>query len=392
LPFQIMYRTLNLKPCFFIFIVFVSVCFCQWQEADKTVSPSGSEEQTVTYMVKSGDNLWDISFKFLGDPFRWPEVWRRNPYIKNPNLIYPGNTLVISGPGQVGGAQPTERIVSEAAGLQGGAQDAGAADRLHKQPTSGKSDSAANRSVDSLLFSGLQTRAYLTEETIERSAFLWFDKDTKGRIYPGNGCVGNNKNGGTMTAYAGEVYRQFDEMPLISYGSNPYKAGDTVDIFHSDKFVRFMGKTANIVRRTGRARISAVRGLECTAVLFMAWDFVTAGDRVDTATHFRSMEIDTLVERDAVIKGTIFRRIEQTERPYLFHSFLCDRGSKDGVRFGDIFAVYARLAADGSMPLEAIACVVNVGALSSTLRIEKLYGNTLEAGDTLELIKRVRFK
>lgn len=45
------------------------------------------------YVVKPGDSLWKISERFFDNPLLWPRLWELNPFIDDPNLIYPGEVL-----------------------------------------------------------------------------------------------------------------------------------------------------------------------------------------------------------------------------------------------------------------------------------------------------------
>jgi LysM repeat protein len=63
--------------------------------------PLAAQEQAPTprtHTVVRGDNLWDLSQKYLGNAFLWPEIYRLNrDVIEDPHWIYPGEVLRLPG-------------------------------------------------------------------------------------------------------------------------------------------------------------------------------------------------------------------------------------------------------------------------------------------------------
>ncbi len=57
-----------------------------------------AQGETRTHTVRPGDTLWDLAQLYLGDPFRWPEIYRLNTdKVQDPHWIFPDQVLLISG-------------------------------------------------------------------------------------------------------------------------------------------------------------------------------------------------------------------------------------------------------------------------------------------------------
>lgn len=52
----------------------------------------------LVHAVVKGDTLWDLSERYLGSPWLWPDLWERNRFLSNPHYIYPGISVVVYPP------------------------------------------------------------------------------------------------------------------------------------------------------------------------------------------------------------------------------------------------------------------------------------------------------
>lgn len=65
-----------------------------WSPYKAAATPEGG----TVHVVVQGDTLWDLSKKYLENPYLWPQIWELNDYIKNPHWIYPGDPVLIKQP------------------------------------------------------------------------------------------------------------------------------------------------------------------------------------------------------------------------------------------------------------------------------------------------------
>ena len=83
----------------FLIVATLSSCSSQTMDIEGTRNFSSikADSNPVQYhTVVYGDSLWDISYKYYGDPYVWPNIFKNNQNkIYDADLILPGQSLII---------------------------------------------------------------------------------------------------------------------------------------------------------------------------------------------------------------------------------------------------------------------------------------------------------
>ncbi len=291
--------------------------------AEGLSTPANGEN--IEYIIKKGDTLWDISNTFFKDPFLWPFIWKANPSIANPDLIYAGNKLVIPS------LAPLERAMQkptpEPTPLPGeGRESARAVQQRQAQPAE-KETGGANVLI-------------LPEEQpkpiIDKYAML------------SAGFVNDMKSTDVIVDSAGEPNTNF------GYGDSVYvKFGSPENVKIGDKFLIYSSLGSVKHPRTGKLYGELIHGLGILEVTAKDPSVELATARITLS--FDAIEInDFLVpyqepmlifpssaKKSKDISGYILAVIHkrsivgQTDFVYI------DKGNVDGVDPGDSFIVYA---------------------------------------------------
>ena len=353
--------------------------------SDDTTVPDQStkEEENLprvekkVYTIQTGDCLWNLAGSFLSDVWRWRELWEQNRYILNPDLIYPGNELALG-----------ESVVDPSPLLDStflkSPRDFGDATAGFLDDTvvvnQDSIDLAEKETAELAYINAIVKKKILTKEFLAGTPFLWMERDARGLVYPGDARVDLKARRSS--------YQQYDEVPITPVGSIQYSVGDTVEVFRSERMVNYKDKKANLVRRIATGLITAVEGSRVRAKLLKVADVVQKGDRVGPKTAFERISVRRYTEPGTALSAKVFERVEQTLFPYLYHTFIIDRGSSGGVELGDLFLAFVDDEDKGRQAAQ-LACAVHVGEEYATLATVMLYKPSLDEGAEVALVRRM---
>jgi LysM repeat protein len=234
------------------------------------------KETEGIYTIKKGDTLWDISAKFLNDPFLWPKLWQRNPYITNPHWIYPGNPLRLSAFEEAKKEEPpkvAEEKPKEVKEVKPEVVEVKEAKKVEPPPVVEK------KPEEIVEKKPVEEKKVFPE--IRSAGFI------AGLDYRGIGVILDNKEGKNLMAEGDVLYLAFKTKETVSIG-NKYTIFRASDVIRDPMTDKKIGRKYNI---SGNIEIIDQFGNFYTARVLEAFDAIYRGDMIQPYSK-EKMEIE----------------------------------------------------------------------------------------------------
>jgi hypothetical protein len=271
------------------------------------VNPDHPEQ----YVVKQGDTLWDISARFLTEPWRWPEIWQVNPQIEDPHLIYPGDIVSLS----YDGSTPVLSINRAAYSSAGGV---GRTVKLSPEIRSESRDRAIPAIPIDVIRQFLTRPLVVDESYMGKQAYIVSSYEQ--HLVAGPGI---------------EIYVRGLDASTGTRKYSIYRKGPAY-IRKSEGKETVLGYEAIYV---GDADVSEF-GDPSTAVVTRAVREVLNGDRLieqredEMYSDFIPSSPDTTITASIISAQDVLSEIGQ------YQVVVLDKGEGDGVRVGNVFGIY----------------------------------------------------
>ncbi|HEU4829903.1 MAG TPA: LysM peptidoglycan-binding domain-containing protein [Gemmatimonadales bacterium] len=356
--------------------------------AAAAAAPLGAQEaRPQTHTVKPGDTLWDLSRRYLNDPFLWPEIFRLNTMVvEDPHWIYPGEVLRLSASGEVVSVPTTDTpppTVSDTAQVPSG---------LALGPTMADTGAGwqryfAGRSGPALLGAvpPMQYRALRAGE-FHSSGFL-----TEGRDLPYGKLLGRVTPSQVSAVSVRETATLYTDVLIEAPRGTSYETGDSLLVV---RLGAPMGDLGRAVLPTGLVRIKDVADGRIVGSVIAVYGEIADGQRVLPAESFTpSGDARAVPVADGIqarVLGSATPQILKGPQDVVF----LDKGRQAGVAAGDIFEVRRSETRRGDGGTEvpevmAVLQVVRVGERSATARIINVMLPAFDAGAESRQIGRL---
>ncbi len=275
-----------------------------------TLNPDHPERYTVV----KGDTLWDISARFLRDPWRWPDVWDINPQIDNPHLIYPGDTISLT----YREGQPVLQL--ERPGAQSAAMSGGDANVVKLSPQ--VRISKLERPIPTIPVDAIQqfllNAHVISQEELDKSGYVVSMEEGRLIAGTGNKIYARDIHDRSASRYqvfrTGTVYRNLNAKKDDILG---YEALGVAD-----------------------ARVEAF-GDPATLAITKATRETLIGDRLIPVPEDAMQNLNFVPSApDKAIEGNIVALFDAISRAGRYQVVVLNLGHNDGIRPGNVLAAF----------------------------------------------------
>jgi LysM domain len=287
-----------------------------------------------SHTVKRGDTLWAISKIFLKSPWRWPELWGMNMAdIKNPHLIYPGQTLYLDK------SNGRARLSS----TRGGA-GANGLETIKLSPRT-RSSNLPDPSIPTLQNSLIEP--FLTEPIIVEEATLQaaprFVATQEGRVLlsEGDRAYARSADGAALSIAAGKPrdFRVFRNATALKDPGTGEILGYEAQFVGRAKLVR--GESVNTIRGdvVKAGEVAKTEIVPATLDIVRSKEEIRTGDRLlpeppmELLTYTPRAPTNPVEARIVSVYGSAVANVAQNQ------VVVINRGTKDGMERGHVLAI-----------------------------------------------------
>lgn len=346
--------------------------------------PAGAAQPPDTYTVKPGDTLWDLSGRFLNNPWYWPKVWSYNPEITNPHWIYPGNVVRFYAAGEEAPARVEP--VAEAPPVE---EEPVAGPRELEDLSRGSIDKVEQLGEDDAV---AVVGPYKVGHVPTKPAPVRRDTFLTRRQLEESGRIAASFEEKRLLSHLDKVYARFRHEPSV-------KVGEVYAIYRSEGPVRHPRSGEVLGYKTlilGQGKVTRIDDRAATLVITASYDTIERGDYLGPWSE-RLVKPVQVRPNQATLEGfivgthpSILTMLGEYNVVYL------DKGKADGVEEGNTFRVVrsgdpTRSVAvgptwDRSLPPEVVGTLVVYDVkehVSSALVMRSLF--ELTVGDRIEM-------
>jgi len=358
------------------------------QEKTEPAASAAAEESRI-YTIIQGDTLWDIANSELKDPFLWPLIWKENPFITNPDLIYPGDKLTIPSLAPLERALQTPTETAPAPLEQAEKTDTAAPPPVTAPTVS--TNETTEPPVQAVKRTPTPAAPAQAEEPPKRGLIL--EKET---IHPlidkytmlSAGYLSREQWKESITgSLVPKAMFGYDDIVYIKVNApDEVKIGDKYLIFTPVKNVKH--PQGRLIKNLGILQVieKAPDATYLTARISLSFDSISKGSLI--APYVEPTLFYSVPKNDGrSIDGRIIDVMDRRSLNGTFDMLFLDKGSNDGVKPGDRFLVFIDSRKKG-FPRKILgeAMVVVVKDKTATALV-KNSTDIIAKGDKVELIK-----